>query len=243
MFAGNSKKILTAAIALAIFFPACRFRQTQETAAPTQTPSAAEIIRELPFSTKEQENYQAEIVTRIYANGEKTEFKTFTARSGMRRLMIFNVGEKTEVAALKTADNSFISISQPKKIYTENKLTINSFVNSDDDFLTTERLNAENTAAFEKMGTENNLTKFRVRLNDSENSEIIIYYDDNLKIPVKQEFYKIDGGQKTLTFSVEVNNFRTETDEKFFAPPPDLRQVSVKEFQEIMWREKLKTND
>ncbi|MGI9034897.1 MAG: hypothetical protein ACR2GD_02545 [Pyrinomonadaceae bacterium] len=234
MFSGNSRKILTAAIVLAIFFPACRFWQKTETAAPTPA-TIFETSRELPFSTTEPENYQAEIVTRIYANGEKNEFKIFTARSGNRRLTIFNVGEKTEISSLNLNDGAPLSISEPKKIYTENRLTATDFVNPTDDFLTIEWINAKAAAAFEKMATENNITKFRVRLNDSENSESLIYFDENLKIPVRQEFYKIDGGQKTLTYSVEVKNFKAETDENLFAPPKDFRKVSAKEFQEILW--------
>ncbi|MGI8467640.1 MAG: hypothetical protein ACR2N3_04235 [Pyrinomonadaceae bacterium] len=235
MFSENSRKILTAAIVFAIFLPACGVWQKTENAAPTPAPAVLdEASRELPFSTKEPENYQAEIVISTFNSDEKSERKIFTARNGTRRLTIFNSGERTEISALNLDNNVSLSISQPKKIYTENKLTANNSVSPADDFLTTEWLNAETAATFEKLETENNLTKFRVRLNDSENSEILIYFDGNLKIPVKQELYSISGEQKTLTFSVEVRNFKTETDEKIFEPPKDFRKVSAKEFQEVL---------
>lgn len=241
MFSGNTKKLLTAATLIPLFFSACYFRQKPEAAPPTPTPFVVdETSSELPFSTKEPEIYQAEIITRIYANGEKTERKIFTARNGTRRLTIFNLGEKTEISALNYGNDLLLSALPAEKIYTENNLAANASVNSSDDFLTTEWLNAKDDAAFEKLETENNLTKFRARLNDSENSETLIYFDENLKIPVRQEFYIIDNEQKTLEFSVEVNNFKTETDEKFFELPKDFRKVSAKEFQEIIWQEKLK---
>ena len=68
---------------------------------------------------------------------------------------------------------------------------------------------------------------------------MLIYFDENVKIPTKQEFYSVSGEQKTLTFSVAVKNFKTPADEKLFDPPKDFRKVSAKEFQEISRREKL----
>lgn len=240
MFAENSKKFLTAAVLIPLFFSACRFWQKPEAAPNPTSPVAGEIIGELPFSTKEPEIYQAEIISRIYANGENRERKIFTARNGMRRLTIFDVGEKTEISSLNVNDNLSLSISRPKKIYTEIIPKANVFNNSGDDFLTNEWLNAKSYAAFEKLEAENDLTKFRARLNDSENSEILIFIDEKLKIPVREEFYTIGGEQKTLTFSIEIKEFKLAADKNFFELPKDFRKVSPKEFQEILWREKFK---
>jgi outer membrane lipoprotein-sorting protein len=92
------------------------------------------------------------------------------------------------------------------------------------------------------LGTENNLTKYRVRMGDAENpnSEILIYVDEQIKLPVRQEFYSTSGEQKTLTFAVELKNFKTEADEKLFEVPKDFRKITPKEFQEVLRQERNK---
>lgn len=237
MFFRNSRKILLAACVISIFFPACRFwRKSENNITNSNTAATNEASEELPFSSKEPEIYQAEIVTQVYTSDEKSERKTLTARSGNRRLTIFNSGEKTETSSLVLGEVSF-SIFNDRKIYVENK-SINSLTGGDEDFLTTMHLNEKTSSGFENLGSENNLTKFRARLGDSENSEILIYVDENLKIPVKQEFYKIEGDRKTLTFSVEIKNLKLSADEKLFDLPKDYRRVSPDEFQKILRREK-----
>lgn len=232
------------AVIISVFFSACRFWQKTDNAAATPTPAVIdETSSVLPFSSKEPESYQAEIVTQILTSGEKSERKILTVRSGARRLTIFDVGEKMEISALNSGSGSSYSIYKAKKVYTENKLAADASGSSGDDFLTTEWLNAKTSAAFENLGTENNLTKFRARLGGSENSEVLIYIDENLKIPVKQEFYTIEGESKVLTFSIEVKNFKPQVDEKLFELPKDYRQISAPEWQELMWHEKVNRVD
>ena len=226
-----------------LFLAACRFWQPPQTVAPNKNVAATEQMSgELPFSTREPENYQAQIVSRIYSGEQQTTQKNFTARNGLRRLTVFNVGEETEISALDSGDGLF-SIYRAKKIYAENKAAGKFPAASENDFLTAERLNEKNIAAFENLGTENNLTRFRVRLNDSVNSEIVIYIDENLKMPVKEEFYTVSGKQRILTFSTEIRDFKPQADEKFFEVPKDYRLVSPKELEEILWQEKFAAND
>ena len=236
---------MTLAILLPLFLAACRFwQQPETTGAPNKNIAVvAPLISELPFSAGEPENYQAEIVSRIYSGDQEITRKSFTARNGLRRLTVFNVGEKTEISSLNLGGDSSFSIYPARKIYSENTLQANSPANSADNFPTNEWLNAENRAAFENLGTENNLTKYRVRLNDSANSEILIYIDENLKIPVREEFYTVSGAQRTLTFSTEIKDFKPQADEKFFEVPKGYRLVSPQEFQEVLWREKFAAND
>lgn len=222
-----------------MFLNACRFWQKPETAAPDAPSRVVEDANGgLPFQIEEPESYQTEIITAAYTNGEKTETKSFIAERGAQRLSVFNVGAKNETALLETGGQTF-SINRARKIYAENQPPANVSGNPGDDFLTTEWLNAKNVAAFEKLGTENNLTKFRARLNGSEISEALIYFDENLKMPVKQEIYAVSGEQKTLTYSAEITNFKAGADEKNFELPKDFRKVSAREFEEILWREKI----
>jgi hypothetical protein len=103
-------------------------------------------------------------------------------------------------------------------------------------------LNQKIPAIFENLGSEAGLLKFRVKLGEPYNntSEILIYVDESLKLPIKQQFYSINGEQRTLTFSVEMKDFKFETDEKFFELPEGYRRVSPKEFKEIVWKEPTK---
>jgi outer membrane lipoprotein-sorting protein len=237
MFFRNSRKILLAVGLISIFFPACRFWQKSESNISNSNQAVtSESGENLPFAGKEPENYQAEIVTQIHADGEKIERKTLTVRRGDRRLTIFDWSERSETANLILGQTSF-SIFRNGKIYAENK-TANLSTGAEDDFLTAIRLNDKTFAEFENLGTENNLTKFRSRGGESDNSEILIYVDESLKMPIRQEFYKIEGERKTLTFSVEIKNFKPSADEKLFELPKDFRQVSTDEFQKIIRREK-----
>jgi hypothetical protein len=98
---------------------------------------------------------------------------------------------------------------------------------------------------FENLGAENGLTKYRVRLKDmpKDASETLIYIDENLKIPVKQEFYTINGEQKILVFSMELRNLKLQTDDKLFELPKDYRKVSSNEFQKAIRLEQVKNNE
>lgn len=229
------------ALCFSIGFSACGFwsRRAENSNAANPTPfTAQEIPSEIPFSSREPEIFQCEIIVSNFIDGEKQERKTFVARSGNRRLTIFAAGEKTEVAFLQAGEDGAFSISQEKKVYTENaagRALPASGGENFNDFLTVAWLNSKASAAFENLGAENGFDKFRVRLNDSEASEILIYVDENLKIPVKQEFYSRAGSEKTLLYAVELKNFQLQTDDKFFElPPKDFRKVSREEFDKVV---------
>ncbi len=228
---------------LMISASACAFWRPAETTVTSIPASSSEqeIKGEIPFATREPEIYQTEIIIKTYAAGiEKSERKIFTARSAERRLTIYNGGEKTEIERLDfAAEGKTVSILHGKKIYMESvpDSKVSNGSAPEDDFLTVELLNRKTGATFENLGTENNITAFRVRLGDVENAnfEILIYVDETLKIPVKQEFYTVGGEQRTLTVSIELRNFQPQPDGKIFELPKDFRKVSPKEFREAIW--------
>lgn len=228
---------------LLFFASSCSFWRAGETEAPSPTPLvASEIKSEIPFSTKEPEIYQTEIITRNFGNGETFKQKIFTARNGTRRVTIFNPGETGAITSLELAADRRLSIYPGKRIYTESFYDSSISGETTNVFFTTEWLNQKTPATFENLGTANGLSEFRVKLGNTEksNSEILIYVDENLKLPVKQEFYSINGEQRLLMFSVEMENFKTGADEKNFELPKDFRKLSPEEFQEIVWQERIK---
>ncbi len=214
---------------VSVFFPSCRYWQKAvENETPAPTPAAvSELKSEIPFSTKEPETFQAEIVS---AAGGR-ERKTFAAKNGANRRMDFDLGAKHQFTVLQT-DKNYLLLPD-KKIYAEN-IEKPFAPEGWTDFLTTEWLNAKTEAKFERLETVGNVTKYSVRLGAGDLSEVLIYVDDAQNFPVRQEFYSIGDGQKTLNFSVELKNIKMQTDDNLFTIPKDFRQVSAEELRTIL---------
>jgi hypothetical protein len=213
---------------------ACRFWQNGGNAVPTPTPLVVEELKsEIPFATAEPPVFQAEII--VTAN--ETERKTFTARNGTKRRVDYNFGAENQVTNLQT-DKNYLVIPN-RKIYAENSTSEKPAITDDwTMFLTTEWLNAKTSADFEKLDTNENITKYRVLLDEKESSEIIIYFDEAQKIITKQEFYSINGEQKTLNFAFELRNFDLQADENLFVVPTDCKKVSVAELRKELSQSK-----
>ncbi len=225
MFSSNSLKIIF--LAAMLFASACSFFQSNPAADASPTPFVAEELKSaIPFSTKEPTIYQTEIVV---AANESVD-KVFTARNEGNRLTIFNYQTESEISLLQIGGQTFI-IAANRKIYAEKEAGAQS--ETADEFFTAEWLNQKNGARFETLPPENNLARYRVNLDDAANSEIIIYVDTQIGLPVKQEFYSVAGEQKTLTLTMELRNFNAQIESKFFEVPKDFRKVSSKEFYEI----------
>ncbi len=242
MFSLNLLKITF--VLAALLTSSCSFWQTKTDATPPSAAPfvAAEIKSEIPFPTKEPDVFQTEIS--VTTNG--IEDVTFTARDGANQLTIFDYQKKSEFALLKLGDNRAFLVNHRRKVYAESETSANaSDVKGDSlkDFLTAEWINQKTNAKFENLGAENNLTKYRVRLDDSANSETIISVDERIGLPVKQDFFTVGGEQKILTLTVELKNFSTQTDPKIYEVPKDYRRISTKEFQDVLRRERLKEND
>jgi outer membrane lipoprotein-sorting protein len=220
----RSNKILFASILL--FCSSCGLWQTAENTNTNAPQISEEIETGIPFESKEPETFQTEIVVTNFLNGEKSEKVYFVARSGNKSLTVFNRGEKTEHSVLIDGAKT-IFISNENKTFRETE-NVSDGVSSGDEmseFLTIRWLNQKTGAKFEKIGTENNLTNYRVTPGNSSASEIILTYDENLKMPVKQEFYSISGEQKILTMTVELKNFQPSADEKLFVLPQDYKRA------------------
>jgi len=230
MFSSNLTKFFAVFALIFSLFSGCRFWQkTPDANSSTQAPAVSEDLKSaIPFSTKEPEQFQAEIV--VTAN--ETERRTFVARNGTNRRYDFNAGAKNQVTNLQTDKNYLIS--SERKIYAETGAAQNISADDWENFLTTEWLNENHEASVEKLETTDNLTRYRVRLGAGAASEMLISVDEQIGLPVKQEFYAVSGEQKTLTYAVELKNLKLKTDENLFAVPTDFKKVSAEEFRRTL---------
>lgn len=219
-----------------IFCSSCSFFQNpaNSNTAANQT-GISETKNEVIFPTKEPEIYQLEIVVK----SDDEEQKTLVAKSGQRFFSI-----SSDIATLKIDANKSYLINFAKKIVAETltpaTTSADSIENSGEtlqSFLTTEWLNQKTEAKFENLGDENGLTKYRVAFGESES---LIFVDENLKLPIRQEFYSINGEERVLMYSSEIQNLKLAVDESFFEVPKDFRKVSMAEFQQELNREKQK---
>jgi hypothetical protein len=229
MFASNFTKFFLFFALIFSLFSGCGFRQPGAEMNSPATPAVSEELKSgIPFSNKEPEQFQAEIV--VTAGGAAR--RGFVARNGAARRWDFNFGAKNQLTALHTDKNYLILPA--RKIYTENASPEAAASDDWTNFLTTEWLNEKRDASFEKLEPAENLTRYRVRLDDGGASEIFVYVDETLGLPVRQEFYALGGEQKTLVYSFELKNAKLETDANLFAIPPDCKKVAAQEFRQIL---------
>lgn len=211
---------------------ACRFRQSPAgDAAGPPAYTAEQIISEIPFPTREPEIFRAEIV--ITAGG--AEKRIFVARSGARRRFDYNPGAKARLSLVET-DKHYL-IVESRKIYAENAPAGGPAEETEPDFSTTEWLAAGPEAKFFKLEPENGLTRYRVVFAANEAAESVIYIDEAIGFPVRQEFYSIADGQRTLTMSVEFKDLKLEAGDDLFAVPKDFKKVSIEELRAALKKE------
>ena len=162
----------------------------------------------------------------------------FTARNGANRLTIYDYGEKSEFALLQKDGGASLTVARRQKIYADNQTTGDG--ETSDDLPTAELLVQNHAATYESLGAENGAAKYLVRLADVPNSETVITVDEKINLPVRQEFYSLADGRKTLVSTMELRNFNLQVDASIFELPKDYKKVSPTELQEILRRERTK---
>ena len=224
MFAPRSFKFL---LVFALCFSSCGWRAatTAETGARTDSAAAEQLKSGVPFATEEPEDFQAEFV--ITSGG--AESKIFAARAtGNRSRLDYDAGAANQLTVLQTSGERFL-ILPTAKIYAETSAAQSAAPPSENaaDFLRGALLNQTADAKFTKLGAENDLTKYAVRLDEAENAEAFVYVDEQINLPVREELYSVKGEQRILTYAVEMKNFKAQADANLFDAPKDFRKVSV----------------
>ena len=214
----NPRKFFPVIGLLLLSLPACRFWQTADKPA-TLTGEAA---NEIPFSTKTPDIFQTQVVVTA---GAVTQ-KYFIARAGNRWRIDYSVGEPNESSIIQNGGEYYVSF--PKKIFAEKVLTQGETAAPDD--VMSDLLYHKPYAGFEKTGRANNITTYRVKFDDAASSDALIYVNEDIGMPVKQEFYSINGDQRTLEYSVELQDLKLTAEDDLFKIPDVFKKVSVQEF-------------
>lgn len=222
MFLSNLHRYFLLLILIASISQAC-------CGTPSNTSANANIVElksEFPFSTKEPEAYQGDFVVTIGANEEHF----FRARKGERsRIDIFKGGEIhfTQIITDKT-----FTIDTVRKIYTEDLITTGAVHAAPVFDATNGFFSGKEYIAFEEIGRDGNITKYRVKNTDPGKSEILVSVDTASGLVVRQEFVAqpSEGGmQANVIF--EIRNLKLEVDDNVFQLPAGFRKVSKEEFR------------
>ena len=183
--------------------------------APAEAPH-----RTTPFPTREPEVYTAELTETAGTSVRRI----FIARSGQKLRIDYDAGTGRERSILRS-DKHYL-LSAPHRIYAEQPAGSSSPQMP-------EIMNTRMFTKFEELGEEGGLAKYRALVDDSTASEVIIFVDSKLGMPVKQEFYSIDGDTRSLQFASELHNIRLDADASLFEVPQDFRRASPEEFRRL----------
>lgn len=217
-----AKIILAMLIAASFLCSACGLFSNNESASGDTEQDAKPGI---PFSVKEPETFSANVVVTTNANGKELTSDYFIARSGPSRLEKYSVGREGEFSILVTAGKATYRLFPSKKEYEGLKnSTLYQSTNSLERNMTSRWLNSEKPVSFVDLGNENGLRKYQARIEDSKNTEIIIFVDEKLKYPVKQEVWSVIGEKQDLVFSMELRDISLKPDPSLFVIPSDYKE-------------------
>ena len=192
-----------------------------EPAKPDITPPVVEVKSGFPFSLKEPEIYQGEIVI----DGDETD-RSFVARKVDRwREDMYRDGH---LWMSELYNGRRFTIDHERKIYIEHEPAANgveSFAGMPQDFLT-----GKEDHTFDEVARENNIVRYKARTNKYMPDDILIDVDTASGMIVRQEFRSAAGSSDGASFVYEMRNLKLDVDDQVFALPAGFRKVSKDEF-------------
>ena len=214
MFLSNPVKIFNAVCVLSMIFSGCSlWRESEKEAAALERDSKSEY----PFTTREPDVFQTKIVVR--SGGRERHM--FLARERDRRRVDFDVDTDDHRAVIST-DKQYV-LSFKRKTYTEQPLVANA---GEPDRQVLPIMNHRDYSEFEEINREGSTIQYRARINESATSEIMIFFDEKIGMPVRQEFYSIEGDERTMRYSFELYDFSPAVEATLFDIPPGFRRVN-----------------
>ena len=205
-------KICVATLCLSPIFAGCSLWRSNEN---TTSFTASQPRTELPFSTREPEVFQADVVVRT-GDVERT---ISLARDGTKRRIDYDP-DTDQHRALLVTDKEYTIDFRSKRLTASEPSPAGSAQNE----LLAHLLHVRNFTEFEEIGREGNAVQFRARINERKASEVIIFFDESIGLPVKQEFYSLESDQRLLRYTVELRNFKKKVDAGVFDVPVGFRR-------------------
>ncbi|MGI8812287.1 MAG: hypothetical protein ACR2IH_07125 [Pyrinomonadaceae bacterium] len=220
MFLSNSAVYFVILTALIAECAGCRQSNSVGKNAGTADPTSG---RAAAFPTKEPETYQAEVV--ITAGGIEQKFRCM--RKGSASRIDYDLGREYQRSYIRTDADRVVS--DRRKLYADVPAGRGGSELQND---TADNMLIRNHySEIERLGTENGLSKFRAKMDQSTASEAIIYVNDELGLPVREELFSLspDGGRQ-LQYTYELRDVRNEVDTGVFEIPQNYKKVSIDEF-------------
>ena len=141
------------------------------------------------------------------------------ARDGAKRRIDYDPGTDQHRAILIT-DKEYVIDFKAKRITEREQTPPGSAQNESLSHL----LHVRDFTEFEEIGRDGSVVQFRALINESKASEVVISFDESIGLPVKQEFYSLEGGNRVLRYTVELRNFRKEVDAGVFEVPGGMKK-------------------
>lgn len=183
---------------------------------------------EPPFSNSEPERYQA-IVVQASPSGS---VKFLIARDGERWRIDSDLGLPGQTGSLHVDKKDYVLhfASRSYGEYTaghgfdERPGMVEEISHG--------LLNSREVAKYEIIGTEGDLTRYK--MTNDKGKEAVITIDTARGIPVRKEIYDLAEGGRKLEMTVTIEDYKTEPDPANFELPRDFKQVPIGEMKKIL---------
>jgi hypothetical protein len=206
MFLSTPVKIFYAAVLFSLILAGCSSSGVEQNSTSIPIPPRKS---DLPFSTREPDVFQVDIVIKT---GDRERLVSI-AREGSKRRVTYDVGTDDQRTVVRT-DKEYLLFAK-RRAYVERELSSAAPQSELGSYLLITRPRAE----FEEVGREGTVVQYKAVINESGASEVVIFYDEAIGMPVKQEFYSTRGDDRKLRYSVELRNFKTSVDVGAFEIP------------------------
>jgi len=180
----------------------------------------------IPFPVKDPDRLAAKVIVKAFIENKTIEKQYFCAKDGEKSLYRFSPGGPREFAVLRTAKDVAFRLDPARKEYKRLEMQSasverDSFMNS----VTNRWLNEKRRSEFKDLGIKDGLRLYQVAIAGAKQTEVIIYVDEKLKYPVKQEFYILEGTDRRLSYSFELSEVTTAPAAELFEIPEGFRET------------------
>ncbi len=221
----NIAKYFIVAAACMVLIQACG---SSRSANDSIVPPEDAVRTEPPFPNAEPENYYAEVSQVTPAGTDKF----LITRKGDKWRVDNAFGDPRQTTTLHS-DKDYV-LSMATKTYAEYSNghgydERSSIIEGVTDGL----WNRRDNAVYEKIGTENGMTKYRVTGAPGKPVESIIMIDDALGLPMMKEVYNSENG-RALARTTKIADYKTTVDDNAFSIPKDFKKVPLEEMRKVL---------